>query len=103
MANILATAFQRGSVNALKKPIELLQSRGHEVRIYATGSKLEATGFGDLDYKIITPKDISDYQNLLNGDSLLLTGLLELKHPISILSRQPIKWEFLVLLLMIKI
>jgi len=75
MTKILATAQQRGSVNALKKPIELLIREGHEVSVYATGNQVEAAGFGDLNYTKISPKDNHAYTDILGGNQLLLTGL----------------------------
>lgn len=75
MAKILATAQQRGSANALRKPIELLINRGHEVEVYATGNDVEASGFGGLGYKQIHPISLEEYKALLSGSNLLLTGL----------------------------
>ena len=72
MAKILVTGQHRGSTNALLSPARELQSRGHDLTIYATGDDVEVTGFQDLPYERASPMD---HGKLLNGHDLLLTGL----------------------------
>lgn len=74
MARILATAKQRGSVNALVEPIRELQRRGHKIDIYATGNDQEVSGFRGLNYQRVDPNALQ-YESLLKKQDLLLTGL----------------------------
>lgn len=71
---ILATAKQRGSVNALVEPIKELQRRGHTVLIYATGSESEASGFQGVDYRRV--EEIDPESELTTGKyDFVLSGL----------------------------
>ncbi|MEW5896827.1 MAG: hypothetical protein AB1668_03995 [Nanoarchaeota archaeon] len=72
--NLLLTAGQRGSVNALAPLAKELFRRGHELKLYATGSETEAAGFNELRYERIAPAD-DDYSRLIAGYDAVITGL----------------------------
>ncbi len=75
MAKILATAKQRGSVNAIVGAVDTLLERGHRVDIYATGKDNEAMGFGDRKYLRMKNPSVRDAKNALQGYDLLVVGL----------------------------
>ncbi len=72
--NILLTAKQAGSVNALAPVARELKQRGHDLTIYATGNPQEASGFGGLDYSLVDPVE-NTYSELIREQDALVVGL----------------------------
>jgi len=87
---ILATAKQRGSVNALAPVIQELKKRNHQVSIYATGNEAEAVGFNGLEYQRISPSS-EDYTKLIQENDIVLTGLSGFNTPDGEFLRNSIK------------
>jgi|SRR3989344_34814 len=71
---LLLTAKQRGSTNALAPIARELQTRGHQLTLYATGNDNEALGFNGLPYQQITPAE-EDYARLVRGYDAVILGL----------------------------
>ncbi len=72
--NVLLTAKQRGSTNALAPVARELIQRKNNITIYATGNEQEAAGFQGLPYTSLNPV-LSDYERLVTGYDALVVGL----------------------------
>jgi|SRR3989344_8098296 len=69
---LLATAKQRGAANAIVPVIKELQSRGHEIDVYASGNDSEAAGFGDLKYQLVSSP--VNYEDMVRNYDAIVSG-----------------------------
>jgi hypothetical protein len=73
--NILVTGTQRAETNNLAPVVQELTKRGHQVTAYATGADSEATGFEEISHVHLRPGEEIDYDQLVTGHDVVVTGM----------------------------